>query len=582
MNELIDIQNLSYTHPMRSETDLPALRNVSLQIDEGEMVAIVGANGSGKTTLARHLNALLLPSQGRVRIAGLNTSLIDNRHLIQSLVGMVFQFPEDQLVATTVEEDVAFGPENLGLPPAEVRRRVEAALHEIDMWEWRTRPPHLLSAGQMQRVALAGVLAMQPRCIVFDEATAMLDPAGRQMVMSILHRLHRGGLTIIFITHFMDEAAQAQRVIVLDKGQLALDGPPQEIFADAARLEELGLALPPASRGAAILRSVFPDLPQNLLTIDALLAALPVNPQPAVFPPQSPVGKTGTAQAQNFISVNGLSHTYLKDTPFAHQALYSVDMHMAAGEAQGLIGGTGSGKSTLLQHLNGLLKPQTGQVQVGQYDLNDPAVTVHQVCRSVGLVFQNPETQFFEQYAGDEIAYGPRLAGLEKPALRQRVQWAMQVVGLDFETYKDRLTFTLSGGERRKVALAAILALQPKVLLLDEPTAGLDPQARKELISRLKTLRTEGLTLVVSSHQMDDLAALTSQVLVLHQGRSLQQGSLEEVFSLPGMLNELGLTPPAAVRTADRLRVNGWPLAAGILDWDGLADALASMPGGRQ
>ena len=582
MNELIDIRNLSYAHALRKESDLPALRNVSVQINEGELVAIIGANGSGKTTLARHLNALLLPSQGRVRIAGMDSSLSDNRHLIQSQVGMVFQFPEDQLVATTVEEDVAFGPENLGLPPAEVRRRVESALQEVDMWAWRTRPPHLLSAGQMQRVALAGVLAMQPRCIVFDEATAMLDPAGRQLVMSLLHRLHREGLTIIYITHFMDEAAQAQRVIVLDKGQLALDGTPQEVFADAGRLEALGLALPPAVRGAAILQSAFPDLPPNLLSIEQLLTALPINPQPAVFSPPLTASQEESLRAANFISVNGLSHTYLKGTPFAHQALLRVDMHLAARKSQGLIGGTGAGKSTLLQHLNGLLKPQSGQVRVGEFDLNDPAVTVHQVCRKVGLVFQNPEAQFFEQYAGDEIAYGPRLTGMARPELRQRVQWAMQLVGLDFESYKDRLTFTLSGGERRKVALAATLAMQPEVLLLDEPTAGLDPQARKELISRLKTLRAEGLTLVVSSHQMDDLAALTDQALVLHQGQSVQQGSLSEVFALPGMLNELGLTPPAAVRIADRLQLNGWPLPNFVLDWDELAKALAEMPGGRQ
>lgn len=581
MSNLIEIDNLTYSYSLSGEDDQPVLSGISLQIAAGELVAIIGANGSGKTTLARHLNGLLLPTEGQVRIAGLDTRLAENRQTIQSTVGMVFQFPEDQMVATVVEEDAAFGPENLGLPSAEVRRRVEAALREVEMWEWRTRPPHLLSAGQMQRVALAGVLAMRPRCIVFDEATAMLDPAGRQMVMNMLHRLHQEGLTILYITHFMEEAAQAGRVIVLDQGQVALDDSPQEVFADAGQLEKLGLDLPPAVEAAHLLRPVFPDLPEGLLIMGALLASLPHAPESvAAFGTASE--SHAQAESAAFIEVTGLSHIYLRDTPFAHQALRDVDLQVAEGGAQGLIGGTGSGKSTLMQHLNGLFKPQTGRVQVGRFDLNQADVTVHQVCQSVGLVFQNPESQFFEQYAGDEIAYGPRIQGMQKPELRQRVQWAMDVVGLDFEAYKDRLTFTLSGGERRKVALAAILSLQPEVLLLDEPTAGLDPQSRKELIDHLQALRTAGMTLIVSSHHMDDIAALTGRVMVLHQGQSVLEGTLGEVFAHTEELSALGLAPPPAARIAEALRRNGWPLPAGIVDLQGLKEALADFPGGGQ
>lgn len=556
----------------------PALSDVSLQIAAGEMVAIVGSNGSGKTTLARHLNGLLLPTKGAVRVAGLDTSLPENRQMILSTVGMVFQFPEDQMTATVVEEDVAFGPENLGLPPAEIRQRVEAALREVGMWEERTRPPHLLSAGQMQRVALAGILALKPRCIVFDESTAMLDPAGRRTVMEMMHRLHREGFTIIYITHYMEEAAQAERVIVLDGGQVALDGAPREVFADAERLVHLGLDLPPAVKAAAILRGAFPALPEGLLTLDALLAALPhvseTNDVPNI--PQTP----SMAEDEAWIEVNGLSHTYLLNTPFAYQALQGVDLRVEKGGAQGLIGSTGSGKSTLMQHLNCLFKPFTGRVRVGEFDFNLPDVTIYQVCQKVGLVFQNPEAQFFEQYAGDEIAYGPRLQGLDKPVLRQRVQWAMNMVGLDFETFKDRLTYTLSGGEKRKVALASILALQPEVLLLDEPTAGLDPQSRIELIQHLQMLQAEGMTFVVSSHHMDDLVALTERLLVMHQGRVALEGPLSEVFACEEELLALGLAPPPAARIADRLRRNGLPLSAGVVDLQGLEDALAEIQEG--
>ena len=578
MEYLIEVDQITYSHDPQDARLQPALKAVSLNIAAGEMVAIVGSNGSGKTTLARHLNGLLLPTEGKVRVSGLDTSLPDNRQRIFSMVGMVFQFPEDQMVATVVENDVAFGVENLGLPPEEVRQRVEAALREVDMWESRSRPPHLLSAGQMQRVALAGILAMKPRCIVFDEATAMLDPAGRRTVMEMMHRLHQEGLTIIYITHYMEEAAQAERVIALDRGQIALDSSPLEVFLDEESLQGLGLDLPPAMKAAALLRKTFPAMPQGLLTMDDLLAALPQAPEPADVP-EFPTVRSLT-EPEAMIEVSALSHTYLLNTPFAQQALYDIDLRVMKGGAQGLIGGTGSGKSTLMQHLNCLFKPFSGHVRVGQFDFGLPDVNVYQVCQIVGLVFQNPEAQFFEQYVGDEIAYGPRLQGMEKPALRQRVQWAMEMVGLDFETFKDRFTFTLSGGEKRKVALAAILALQPEVLLLDEPTAGLDPQSRMELITHLQALRAEGLTFVVSSHHMEDLVELTERLLVLHKGRVAMEGALGEVFAHSEVLETLGLTPPPAARIAERLRKNGWPVAVGIVDLQELSDALMELHGG--
>lgn len=579
MSPLIEVEDITYSHDVQDAALQPALCGVSLQVEAGEMVAVVGSNGSGKTTLARHLNGLLLPTQGKVWVSGLDTTIPENRPQILSTVGMVFQFPEDQMVSTVVEEDVAFGPENLGLPREEIRQRVEAALREVGMWEARTRPPHLLSAGQMQRVALAGILALNPRCILFDEATAMLDPAGRRMVMEMMHRLHREGVTIIYITHYMEEAVQAERVIVLDQGKVALDGCPNEVFADEGRLRSLGLDMPPAVSAAGLLREVFPQLPEDLLTMDALLAALPAAEE-SLSQPQKPAPQFAVGEAM--IEVNGLSHTYLLDTPFAHQALRNVDMYVSKGGAQGLIGGTGSGKSTLMQHLNCLFKPFTGQVRVGPFDFNQPEVSVYQVCQTVGLVFQNPETQFFEQYAGDEIAYGPRLQGLDRPALRQRVQWAMEMVGLDFEGFKDRFVYTLSGGEKRKVALAAILALQPEVLLLDEPTAGLDPQSRLELIAHLQTLREDGITLVVSSHHMDDLASLTDRLLVLHKGGVAKEGTLGEVFSGVEALQALDLAPPPAALIADALRKKGWPVPVNVINLAGLSKALANFSGGAR
>lgn len=571
---LIEIDHLTFFHSGREKSAEPALRDLSLRIEAGEFVALIGANGSGKTTLARHLNALLLPTQGSVRVLGLDTRERKNWPVVRSNVGMVFQSAEDQLVSTTVEDDTAFAAENAGLPSAEIRKRVDEALRAVEMWEERKRPPHLLSAGQMQRVALAGVLAMRPRCIVFDETTAMLDPAGRRNVMEMVQRLNREGMTIVYITHYMQEALLAQRVVVLGHGQIALDGSPREVFSDPGRLAGLGLELPPLTALAEGLQGLFPGAPVGALTPEELADAIP-DPDAAEKTRRLPAPEPHP-QREAAIAVRGLAYTYMKDTPLAHTALEDVNLSAGRGAVHGLIGATGSGKSTLLQHFNGLLRPQKGSVQVAGHSLNDPNVTVKQMVQVVGLVFQNPEAQFVEQYIGDEIAYGPRPL-LERPALRERVQWAMQLVGLDFEHYKDRLTYSLSGGERRKVALASVLALQPQILVLDEPTAGLDPLSRREVLRHLQNFQRQGMTLVLSSHQMGDLARLTERVTVLHEGRDVRTGTAAEIFCEGQALHDWGLEAPIAVQVADRLRARGWPVPRQAITTEELVAAMAGL-----
>ena len=269
----IRIERLTHTYAPRESAPIQALNGIDLEIDAGEYVAIIGANGSGKTTLARHLNALLYPTTGDVWIDGRNTCDLSAVRAIRAQVGMVFQSPADQIVATVVQEDVAFGPENLGVREEELPARVRAALQQVSMWGSRHRPPHLLSSGEQQRVAIAGVLAMNPRCLVLDEATAMLDPIGRRDVLQIVDGLHRAGLTILTITHNMEEALRAQRVIVLHAGRIALDGPSGHVFSSPA-LALYGLALPPAIELAHRLREHFPSLPDRLFTADALADAI--------------------------------------------------------------------------------------------------------------------------------------------------------------------------------------------------------------------------------------------------------------------------------------------------------------------
>ena len=246
MSDIISVEHLAYAYPGVEDTPgVPVFADLNLTIEEGSFVAVLGTNGCGKSTLAKHFNAILLPSGGKVYVCGIDTANEDRLITIRRNVGMVFQNPDNQIVANVVEEDVAFGPENLGIASPEIRRRVDSALKQVDMYEYRTHAPHLLSGGQKQRIAIAGVIAMEPKCIVLDEPTAMLDPRGRREVIDTIGRLNREkGITVVLITHHMDEAAKAQRVVVLDKGKVAADGTPKEVFSQVELLHGIGLAAP--------------------------------------------------------------------------------------------------------------------------------------------------------------------------------------------------------------------------------------------------------------------------------------------------------------------------------------------------
>ena len=270
MAVMIETRNLTYTYPApEGETNPSALRDVSVQIGKGSFTVVLGHNGSGKSTFAKHLNAVLLPCGGAVYVEGMDTR--DERMLleIRRRTGMVFQNPDNQIVANVVEEDVAFGPENLGVPTAEIRRRVDDALAAVGMEQFARHAPHLLSGGQKQRIAIAGILAMEPECIVLDEATAMLDPAGRREVIDTVRRLNRErGITVVLITHHMAEAESADRVIVMNDGQVAMDGAPHDVFAQVDRLHELGLAAPDTVELLHLLREAGIDVPLTGLTVD--------------------------------------------------------------------------------------------------------------------------------------------------------------------------------------------------------------------------------------------------------------------------------------------------------------------------
>ncbi len=490
------------------------------------------------------------------------------------MVGMVFQFPEDQIVATTVEDDIAFGLENHGFSPRQITRRVNMVLSEFGLQKQRQRPPHLLSAGQMQRVALAGVMAVSPKCLILDEPTAMLDPQGRRELLEQLRRLHRASTTIILITHNMDEAALAERIVVLHEGKIVLDGSPRNIFTPQNRLEKYALELPALSQINNMFADIFPTIPLGNHSPRQLYVHLPS--YMGISHQTSSRQKTRTRKIENLVEGHGIHHTYMPGTPFAHPALVDVSFIAGEGRVLGLLGATGSGKSTLLQHLNGLYRPQKGALRVGPFDLANEKTDIRAIRQYVGLAFQIPENQFFNQYVGDEIAYAARQFG-KTTKLAQQVKSVMQLVGLDFDTFRDRPLYALSGGERRKVALASILIIDPHLLVLDEPTAGLDPRARRELLGRMLAWKQRGRTIVVSSQSMEDIHVLADDLLLLQHGRVNAQGSSEEILGDSKLLNRCGLEQPLLPAVVQRLRDKGWSLPPNIRSIPQLKKALQKL-----
>lgn len=272
---MIKAENIIFKYPTQEDEKLLVLNGVSIEINKGEFVAILGHNGSGKSTFAKHFNALLIPNSGTVYINSMDTKDENNLWNIRQTAGMVFQNPDNQIVATIVEEDVAFGPENLGVPPTQIRKRVDESLITVDMFEYRKHSPHLLSGGQKQRIAIAGILAMKPKCIILDEPTAMLDPSGRKEVMDTIKKLNKEEkITIVLITHYMEEAANADKIYVMEDGEIVIDGTPKQVFSKVDQIKALGLDVPQITELAQLLIAEGVDIPPDILTVEEMVVEL--------------------------------------------------------------------------------------------------------------------------------------------------------------------------------------------------------------------------------------------------------------------------------------------------------------------
>ncbi len=582
--DIIKVENLCFDYVNTDENDkviekTTVLKNINLTIPEGQFLAVLGHNGCGKSTLAKHFNAILTPTSGKVTVNGIDTSDEERLYDIRQSVGMVFQNPDNQLVATIVEEDVAFAPENLGVPPKEIRERVDNALKQVDMYEFREHAPHQLSGGQKQRVAIAGIIAMQPRCIVMDEPTAMLDPKGRREVMKTIKRLNsEQGITVILITHYMDEAAQADRVVVMDDGSVMMDDVPRKIFARADELRAVGLDVPQVTELCGLLRKEGIDISKEIIfedeCADAILALNPKNKKASISKkPSSPVSEKEKPFA---VKLENLTYKYSIGTPFEKVAVDNVNLAIEQGEFVGIIGHTGSGKSTLIQHLNGLVKPFSGTVFIENRDIWGKDVKIRDIRFKVGIVFQYSEHQLFEETVAKDIAYGPKNMGLSDEDVQRRVREAAE--SMSIVHLLEKSPFELSGGQQRRVALAGVLAMDPDILILDEPAAGLDPKGRDKILNLIKKYHeNSGKTILLVSHSMEDIVKFASKVLVMNKGSLFCYDDTDKVFERTDDLVKIGLDVPQVTRLSHKLLEKGIDIGNDIYTTERAAERLLSL-----
>ena len=544
---MLSFNQVSYCYP---DSPDQALTKVSFTVAPGEQVVLLGCNGSGKSTLAQLANGLLLPTEGTVQVNNLQT---DNRATIRELrsrIGVIAQNPDNQIVSTTVLDEVAFGPENLGVDPAQILASARQALEDMGLAGFEERDPNTLSGGEKQRLIIAGLMAMDPAYLVLDEPTSMLDAVGRQEVHAAINKLHARGHGILHITHHLGFAQDADKAVVLQAGQLVYEGPPRELLDNHELLVSFGLEVPDDDNDAA------PQLNPHLL--ETLRAAITSNRASSrggestalraqdvryAYGVAAGSGKRGQRReaaaggggrareaaaggsgareavaggdAREAAAGGGSGREAVaggtQGEP-AREVLRGVNLNIVPGSYTLITGGTGSGKSTLLRILSGLLEPTAGSLAFAN---GDPVVP-----SDVGIVFQHPESQLFARSVEEEILFGPDNLGLivTPEDRRKAVVDALEAVGLDPEDFMPRSPFTLSGGEMRRVAIASILAMRPTFLLLDEPTAGLDALGRAFVHSLIAHLIAAGAGVVVVSHDLDEFTPRAHTHLVLQEG----------------------------------------------------------------
>ena len=571
---IIEVVNLISRYKIFSEEkdkteEKTVIDDISLSIGRGDFVGILGHNGSGKSTLARHLTALLRPAGGFVYVKGMDTASEKDILDIRKSAGIVFQNPDNQIIGSTVEEDVAFGLENLGVPREKMWGRIAGALEATGMTAFRYSVPGQLSGGQKQRVAISGILAMEPECIVFDEPTAMLDPKGCREVREAVRYLNQEKkITIIYITHHIDEVKDADYLYVMNRGKLALKGSPEDLWAREEELEENGVELPFIQSLAEKLKRYGLKIPRGISEEDELVEYLAgilchIGQEKGRW--QTNVDRQTEENRQTGLDRTVSSHQGMRllNVSYSYDSIHQADRSFALkeicldihpGEYIALAGQTGSGKSTLLMHLNGLLKPTEGRYVFEGRDVSEKNFSMSSLRQKAALCFQYPENQLFEESVLKDICFGPANMGLDKEACLERARNAMKLTGLSPDL-ENRSPFLLSGGQKRRVALAGILAMEPDYLILDEPAAGLDKEGREMLYDLLEALnRDKGITIIMVSHNMNDLAARARRIILMKDGAIAADGKPADIFMDRQLLEDTGLDQPDCVRLFIKLR----------------------------
>ena len=556
----IVVKDVSFSYDVDEETEGKAPRlaldGISVSIEKGSYTAILGSNGSGKSTLAKIIDILEVPDSGKVVIFGKDT---DDDNLfwdIRSHCCCVFQNPDNQIVGTMIEEDVAFGPENLGVPNPELRERVDQALKDVGLFEYRHRETMALSGGQKQKLAIAGALAMHPDILILDEATAMLDPTSRDEFLTLVEKMRKEkGLTLITITHDMTEALRCDKIVIVDKGKAVKEGTPEEIFM-MNDLWKYGLKRPVKFNFAfEIAKLTDSELTEDdLRSTETLIASLvKMLRKPGLKAPENvPSPEKKTDDNDIIMSVKGLSYVYPgSDT----KALDDVSIDIRRGEVLGIVGESGCGKTTLISHMNAIFRPHEGDVIIhtkdGELSCRNKKDTM-KIRQNVGLVFQYPEYQLFEETVYKDIAYGLRKMNLDKKEQTILIRDAAAKVGLS-ERELNSSPFELSGGQKRRAAMAGVLVMKPGILVLDEPASGLDPKGRHEMFRIIKELRDSGTTIVLVSHNMDEAAVNCDRICLIDNGKIKAVGTPAELF-VKKTADELNVQLPRITRFSAVLR----------------------------
>ena len=546
----INIQGLSHKFNIKDKDGNKvgenwAVKDIDFLADKGEMIAILGRNGSGKSTFARHLNGLLAPHEGTVIIGGRDLTKESGLTAIRRQVGMVFQNPDNQIVGNTLAEDIGFGLENLGIESHDIWDKIDEMLELTGLAAYKYSNTSRISGGQKQRLAIASAMAMSPECMVLDEATSMLDPQGAKDMLNLVLKLNREKkITVIMVTHKISEALMTDRVYILDNSRIVAHGVPGDVLSDVERLKTYGLEIPVRMKNeAGIPIDICSEYKKKQLQICQKMG-----------PTADHVidhGNTLKDLKKCIVELQKVSYSYVNGNEI-FKALSNIDLKIYEGQVLAVIGQTGSGKSTLLQMINKLIVPQSGKVYLYETDVQSVR-NIKEIRRRIGYVFQFPESQLFESTVLKDVMYGPINFGMSKSEAEQSARNALKLVGVP-EKYEDYSPFELSGGLKKRVAIAGILAYEPDILILDEPACGLDGESKEQLWNLIRTLnREKNVTIILVSHDMEDVYEMSERVLLMDHGKVVYDGETEGFFDDRELLERYGIEIPDGVKMRQNL-----------------------------